>query len=68
MHEIKINLYRILVGPFHHDFGIGQKGRSYGRIIFDIKISEIISVELRALQASVIFNLEHPGDKFNFIL
>lgn len=56
------------MGPFHHDFGIGQKGKAYGRIIFDMKISEIIFVELQALQASVIFNLEHPGDKFNFIL
>lgn len=46
LHELKINLYRIMIGPSHHDFNIGQKDKSYGRLIFDIRIAEIILVKL----------------------
>lgn len=42
--NLKINLYYIVSGPYHHDFSVGKKD---ARLIFDLKISEVVEVEIQ---------------------
>lgn len=38
--SIKVNLYRIIVGPYHHNFKIGKDKNGFGRLVFDLKIAQ----------------------------
>jgi hypothetical protein len=65
--EIKVNLFRIITGPSHHDFSLG-KSRVGGRLIFCLKISEMVELRVDVTSASAIFKREYPGDRFHFVI
>lgn len=40
-------------GPFHHDFFIGKKEKMNGRLIFDLRIEQVVCFSLECLKANV---------------
>lgn len=59
---IKLNLFLIVTGPFHQDFAIQFKNEKYGRISFDLKISQIIELKIQSLLAEIYLIKKHPGE------
>jgi hypothetical protein len=49
--QMKVNLYLISSGPYHQNFAISLKKGENTRIFFDLKISQIIDVELQSIEA-----------------
>ena len=44
--DIIINLFLIATGPFHQDFAVSYKNDKIGRVIFDLKLSQIIELKI----------------------
>ena len=57
-----------MTGPFHHDFQIGTKEKTYGRLIFDLRIEQMVNFHIESVRSAIEFSKEYPGEKFNFIL
>lgn len=49
--ESKVNLFLISSGPYHQNFSIQLKKASNARIHFDLKISQVIEIELNSIEA-----------------
>jgi hypothetical protein len=43
---VRINLFLITTGPFHQDFAVEFANGRTGRISFDLKISQIITLKI----------------------
>lgn len=43
---ITINLYTISIGPYHQDFAIKFENNRKGRISFDFRVNQIITLNL----------------------
>ena len=58
---LKINLYLIATGPFHLNLAVNW-GETSGRISFDLKMSQIISLQVASRSAHIELALKHPGE------
>ena len=57
--SIKLNLYELATGPFHHDMILQNKSANFkGRILFDLKMKQMITFFVRPIYAHV--TLEDP--------
>lgn len=61
-----MNLYLISTGPYHQDFAVNLKKEEKTRISFDMKISQIVEIQVESLLAEIDLITKHPGEKFNF--
>jgi|LakMenEpi03Aug12_release.lakeMendotaPanAssembly.Ray.scaffolds.fasta_scaffold252189_1 hypothetical protein len=59
--KVSINLFLITTGPFHQDFELVFANGKIGRISFDLKISQIISVTIKSIFADIFLLKDHPG-------
>ena len=50
---IQINMYLISTGPYHQDFSIKLRNGEKARISFDMKVSQIIKMEVQALFSEI---------------
>ena len=58
---MKINLYMIAIGPYHHDFCFAL-GESEARLQFDLKISQKIKAKFDCHETEIEFlEKEYPG-------
>jgi hypothetical protein len=58
---LKLNLYLVSTGPYHQNFAINLKNGETSRIYFDLKISQIIEIELDSIRAEIDPFTKHPG-------
>lgn len=49
--RVRINLFLITTGPYHQDFAVEFSNGVLGRISFDLKISQIISLKIESISA-----------------
>lgn len=47
--NLKMNLYKIAVGPYHHDFCLMGANKKDSRLQFDLKISQYIETQVECL-------------------
>lgn len=59
--ESKVNLFLISSGPYHQNFSINLKKGPTARIHFDLKISQVIEIELNSIEAEIDLFTKHPG-------
>ena len=60
---IKLNLYEVAQAPSHFDFNLSSYGSYLGRLVFDIKMSQKINVNIKSKQLVSVMN-EPLADKF----
>lgn len=53
--EIKISLFDVINGPFHYDYKIAKGMKSYGRLIFDLHVTQIVNIKVKCLRNQVSF-------------
>ena len=53
LYSLKFNLYKLMTGPFHNDFKIKIDGIERGRIIFDLKISQIVEFSIESISTQI---------------
>ena len=56
LYTMKLNLYKLMTGPFHNDFKIKTNWTDcveQGRIIFDLKISQIVEFTIESVQTDM---------------
>lgn len=59
--EIKFNLYMVATGPYHHDFPIRYANKSEGRLSVDIRMAELVELELKSGESAVWLNDDRMG-------
>lgn len=62
---LKINLYLIATGPFHINLAVDW-GTTTGRISFDLKMSQIINLQVASRSALIELARSHPGEYFSY--
>ena len=56
-----MNLYKIAIGPYHHDFSLLDDSKKDSRLQFDLKISQYIETAVECQLAEVEFKTKYPG-------
>lgn len=66
--SIKLNLYEVAIGPFHHDMILQNKSLNFkGRILFDLKMTQKITffVEPKFIHTTAKESLKEKAYNFN---
>ncbi len=43
--NLKLNLYKLAIGPYHMDFSINLKNDKLSRVSFNLKIAQLIKIK-----------------------
>lgn len=64
--KVRLDLHSLATGPMHHDHAIIGYGK-LSRLYFDIKMSQIIKINIRPIQLTCTFNdvLSSPFYSYN---
>jgi len=65
---LRLNLYQISVGPYHQDFQVNFSNGCLARISLDVKISQLIELDIRPAEITIGMAVEHPGEEFHYTL
>lgn len=61
MAGLRLNLYQISVGPYHQDFQVNFGSGRLARISLDVKMSQLVEIDIRPIEITVLMATEHPG-------